>query len=57
MSKINDKTFPVLVDDLLKNAFIDTCKRVDRDTSQVLREAMRAFVSKYGDASQFRSPQ
>ncbi len=57
MSIKNDKVFPVTVDDLLKKAFIDTCKQVDRDTSQVLREAMRAFVSKYGDANQFRSPQ
>jgi len=38
----------IRIDEDLKKAFLGTCKQVDRNGSQVLREFMRAYVAKNG---------
>lgn len=55
-NKANEKevTYNIRLDADLKEAFVKTAKSIDRTGSQLIREFMRDFVRRYGQADLFR---
>jgi len=53
MNAAKESGFTLRVDMQLKNAFVVTAKSQDRTASQVLRDFMRDYVKKNGQADLF----
>ena len=54
MTNQKETGFTLRIDQALKDAFVSTAKSQDRTASQVLRDFMRDYVKKNGQADLFK---